>query len=170
MTKTGPPSPLNGSTSFRRGTFYTYKTELVELQWKQQAFDDEDLKADMATKQCARNYTNFENAATDRNSKQGERKEFVKNVRYTLKEYHKVLLADSMLASLPPPSKRVLCAFRIEFFNESLGSKSFPTLGGHSAGLYDNLDDLVTLRAPEDQDQLTSFVQEHLGILFPVSE
>ncbi|KAF2822691.1 hypothetical protein CC86DRAFT_300463 [Ophiobolus disseminans] len=144
------------------------QSELAELQWKQQAFDEEDLKADMATKQCARNYINFERAATQQsNAKQKERKELVKEIRRTLKEYRKALLFESTLASLPPPSKRVLRAFRTEFLNESLGSGSFPTLGGHSTGLYDDIDDLVALRMPESQDRLTTFVQEHLGVLFP---
>lgn len=144
------------------------QSELAELQWKQQAFDEEDLKADMATKQCARNYADFENAATQhQNSRQKERKELVKKIRCTLKEYRKALLLESTLISLPPPSKKVLRAFRTEFFNQSLGSKSFPTLGGHSASLYDDINDLVALRVQENQDRLTSFAQDHLACLFP---
>jgi len=148
------------------------QSELSELQAKQRAFDEHDANADLATKQCARNYSEFETAAGQgRNSKQKERMRTVNRIRYTLKEYRKALLFESTLASLPPPSKRVLRAFRTEFFNEgSDGSKGFPTLGGHSADLWDDIDDLVALRVQEDQDRLTRFAQDHLGCLFPVSK
>lgn len=147
------------------------QSELAELQGKQQTFDEEDLSAAMETKQCARNYADFERAAAhDGNTKQKERMELMLQIRQTMKEYREALFLGTTLASQPRPSKRVLRGFRTEFYNEWPDkSKSFPSLGGRSAGLYDDVDDLVALKAQENQDRLTTFAQEHLGFLFPVS-
>lgn len=147
------------------------QSELAGLQWKQQMFDQEDLRADMDTKQCARNWEDFKRAsAQESNKRQKERMELVQQIRRTLKEYREALLFESTLASIPPPSERILHAFRLGFFNGSFNNaKSFPTLGGHSAGLYDDINDLVALKVPENQDRLTTFAQERLCGLFPVS-
>lgn len=74
---------------------------------------------------------------------------------------------ESHLASLPRPTKRTLEAFRYQFFNRSSGAE-FPTLGANSATLFDDADDLVALRAEQDRDRLTAFVQDHLAWVFQV--
>jgi hypothetical protein len=64
----------------------------------------------------------------------------------------------------------VLRAFRKEFHNSDVeGGEPFPTLGGNSAGIYDDRDDLVGLRVLDESDRLTTFVDEHLAFVFPVS-
>jgi hypothetical protein len=144
------------------------QSELAELDTKQRKFDQEDLIADMPTKQCARHFAKFQEEAQANNAKQIERWELVKQIRETLKDYREALLFESTLATLPRPSKGVLRAFQAEFYNQTQGKgEPFPTLGGHSAGLYDDIDDLVALRVQEDQDRLTTFAQEHLAFLFP---
>jgi hypothetical protein len=185
----GYPSLANFIASDRDRTTLIYKrfdelaarnllylqSELAELQAKQCAFDHEDLTAgqDTAgqdTKQCARNFANFRKAAEANEQKQKERWEVMKKTRETLKEYREALLFESTLATLPSPTKGVLRAFQKEYYNE--GEKDcepFPTLGGSSAGIYDDIDDLVALQVQDDQDRLTSFAQEHLAFLFPVS-
>ncbi|KAF2269358.1 hypothetical protein CC78DRAFT_612345 [Lojkania enalia] len=146
-----------------------YQSELAELESKLRAFDQHDLNADMETKQCARTWEHFRKAAAqEHNIIQKERMELMQRIRRTMKEYREALLFENKLASIPTPSNRILHAFRLEFFNGKSGdSKSFPTLGGCSAGLYDNIDDLVGLCVPENPDRLTSFAQDHLGCLFP---
>ena len=146
------------------------QSELAELQAKQHAFDQADLKADLGTKQCARNFGDFQKAVQTNVAKQKERWELVKQIRETLKEYREALLFESTLATLPRPSKKVLKAFRTEFNNEGNGTDSaFPTLGGNSRELYNDIDDLVALRVQDDQDRMTTFAQEYLAFLFPVS-
>jgi hypothetical protein len=148
------------------------QSELAELHSKQRAFDQEDLISDMQTKQCARNFTAFEKAAlqSNNNTKQKERWELATLIRKTLKEYREALLFESTLAALPPPSKGTLHAFRQVYYNQADGKDgSFPTLGGSSADLYDDIDDLVALRVRETSDRLTNFAHERLGFLFPVS-
>jgi hypothetical protein len=144
------------------------QSELAELQAKQRAFDQYDLKADLETKQCARNFADFQRAMQADETKQKDRWKLMKDIRETLKEYREALLFESTLATLPRPSKGVLRAFQTEFYNQTGGKgEPFPTLGGHSAGIYDDIDDLVALRVQEDQDRLTTFAQEHLAFLFP---
>ncbi|KAF2828506.1 hypothetical protein CC86DRAFT_437849 [Ophiobolus disseminans] len=145
------------------------QSELAELQSKQRAFDQEDLVADMHTKQCARNYTDFKKAAlVNGGAKQEARWKLAKQVRETLKEYREALLFESTLAALPPPSKGTFRAFKEVYYNQTDGKgEPFPTLGGHSAALYDDIDDLVALRVRETSDRLTNFAHEHLGFFFP---
>lgn len=148
------------------------QSELAELNCKQREFDQEDVVADMHTKQCARNFIDFQNAASPANGdmKQKERWKLTRQVRETLKEYREALLFESTLANLPSPSKGTLRAFQDVYYNQAGDmSERFPTLGGHSAGLYDDIEDLVSLRVRETSDRLTNFVHERLGCLFPVS-
>lgn len=180
----GYPSLANFIASDRDRTTLIYKrydelaarnllylqSELAELQARQRRVDNADLSADMPTKQCARNYTDFQQAVQANDARQKERWELTKQIRKTLKEYREALLFESTLATLPRPSKGVLKAFRMEFNNEGDSKgKPFPTLGGNSAEIYDDVEDLVALRVQDDQDRLTTFAQEHLAFFFPVS-
>ncbi|KAI4959092.1 hypothetical protein J4E86_002813 [Alternaria arbusti] len=146
------------------------QSELAELQARQFVLDQADLHANLETKQCARNFADFQKATEINDVDQEERWKLMKDIRETLKEYREALLFESTLATLPRPPKGVLRAFQMEFYNQSDGKgEPFPTLGGHSAGIYDDIDDLVALRVQDDQDRLTTFAQEHLAFLFPVS-
>lgn len=142
------------------------QSELAELQARQDKLDQQELSGDLQSKQCSRNWADFCTAAASE-ARQMERMELAQNIRVTLKEYRKALLFESTLATLPPPTKRTLEAFRWHFFNgDPTGPDSFPTLGGHSCDLFDDADDLMALRMAEDQDRLTAFVQNHLAFLF----
>ncbi|CAO2647995.1 Nn.00g089170.m01.CDS01 [Neocucurbitaria sp. VM-36] len=146
------------------------QSELAELHSEQRAFDQEDLISDLDTKQCARSFADFKKAASQagNNTKQEERWQLMSRIRQAMKEYREALLFESTLASLPRPSKTVLGAFQQTFYHEGDdNAEPFPTLGGHSAGLYDDIDDLVALSVQEAPDRLTNFAQEHLGFLFP---
>ena len=146
------------------------QSELAELQARQFVLDQADLHANLETKQCARNFADFQKATEINDVDQEERWKLMKDIRETLKEYREALLFESTLATLPRPPKGVLRAFQMEFYNQSDGKgEPFPTLGGHSAGIYDDIDDLVALRVQDDQDRLTTLAQEHLAFLFPVS-
>ncbi|KAH6860512.1 hypothetical protein B0T12DRAFT_454589 [Alternaria alternata] len=178
----GFPSLAHFITSDRDRTTLLYKrfdelaarnllylqSELAELQAKQRAFDQHDLTANLETKQCARNFANFQKAVRGKDALQEERWQLMRDIREKLKEYREALLFESTLAALPRPPKGVFRAFRSVFYNESYGkSEAFPTLGGNSDELYDDIDDLVALRVNDDQDRLTIFAQKHLAFLFP---
>ncbi|KAJ4355439.1 uncharacterized protein N0V89_003455 [Didymosphaeria variabile] len=179
----GFPSLASFIASDRDRTTFVYKrfdelaarnllylqSELAELQSKQRGFDDDDLVADLATKQCARNYAEFMRAAKDAgNERQKERKALMLEIRQTMKDYREALMFESTMATMPAPSKSVLRAFQEEYYNRHDGdNEPFPTLGGSSAGVYDEIDDLVALRVLESPDRLTHFAHEHLAFLFP---
>lgn len=147
------------------------QSELAELYAKQRRLDLEDVSATLKAKQCARNFADFEKAAGDGgDAKQKEKKDLMLQIRSTLKEYRESLIFESTLATLPNPSKRVLRAFQNEFHNRLDGKgQPFPTLGGSSADVYDDVDDLVALRVEDSKDRLTRFAQAYLAFLFPVN-
>lgn len=79
------------------------------------------------------------------------------------------MIFESTLATIPPPDRKTLKAFRINFFHgRPEESKDWPMLGGHSSDLYDDPDDLVVLHTAEPPDRLTMFVQDYFGFLFKV--
>ena len=78
------------------------------------------------------------------------------------------LLFESTLASLRPPDRKTLKAFRVEFFHGRTPELEFPTLGGKASSIYDDADDLIALHDSTELDRLTVFVRDHFGYLFPV--
>ena len=50
--------------------------------------------------------------------------------------------------------------------NVSANNEEYPTLGGCSATLYDNRDDIVALARPPEEDRLTRFLRNHCPLLF----
>lgn len=182
----GYPSLANFIASDRGRTTFIYKrfdelaarnllylqSELAELEATQRKYDQEDLLADLATKQCARNFADFQEAAmnTSKDTRQKDRMRLMRQIRGTLREYREAMMFESTLASLPLPSKGIWSAFRAVYKNETDGrGKPFPTLGGTSENLYEDIDDLVALRAVDGPDKLTKFAQEQLAFIFPVS-
>jgi hypothetical protein len=146
------------------------QSELAELQHPQRSFDQEDLSSNLTTdnKKCARNFLDFSLAAEAQDQEQKERWDLMLRIRGLLKEHREALLFESTLATMLPPSKRVLRAFQEEYYNQHDGdNEPFPTLGGHSAGLYDDIEDLVALKVVDDSDRLTNFAQAHLAFMFP---
>lgn len=181
----GFPSLANFIASDRDRTTFIYRqfdelaarnllylqSELAELQTEQRKYDEEDAHTDLDTKQCARNYAEFEKQSVKGgNANQMKRRELMLRVRQTMKGYREVLIFESTLATLPASSKGVLRAFQGEFYNKtSTKGELLPTLGGSSANMYDDRDDLVALRVQDSPDRLSTFAQEHLAFLFPVS-
>lgn len=79
------------------------------------------------------------------------------------------MLFESTLAVIPPPDRKTLKAFRINFYHgRPEESKDWPMLGGSSSDIYEDPDDLVVLRTTEPPDRLTMFAQDYLGFLFKV--
>ncbi|OAL49312.1 hypothetical protein IQ07DRAFT_622405 [Pyrenochaeta sp. DS3sAY3a] len=147
------------------------QSELAELQAQQRAFDKEDLKAekDLGRQQCARNFASFEQAALSTQNSDATQKarwDLMIKIRATLKEYREALQSEVSMIAHPPPSKSVYRAFKNEVFVKSENGL-IPVLGGNSAGLYDDVDELMALRVQENPDRLSTFVQENLGFLFP---
>jgi hypothetical protein len=78
------------------------------------------------------------------------------------------IVMESTVLSLKPPSSRVLKTFQNVFNNVGSDEEEFPVLGGDNADTY-NENDLIMLKAPTDEDRLTSFLRNYFPQLFIVS-
>ncbi|KAF2452824.1 hypothetical protein BDY21DRAFT_404801 [Lineolata rhizophorae] len=147
-----------------------FQSELAELQAQQDEYDKQDFfergtdSNGLVAKQCARNWEDFK-VHSKSDNRQQERMELAMRIRKAMKDYREAILFEVELSKLPKPSKKTLEAFRSRYYN-GLEDESFPTLGGHSSGLYDDIDDLSALKVEEHQDRLTTFARNHMGFLF----
>ncbi|KAI8944993.1 hypothetical protein F4801DRAFT_569960 [Xylaria longipes] len=133
--------------------------ELAELQAELEAFDAEDSQ-DIESKKAGRNLKEFKKRSP-------RRIQLVQEIREQMKEYREALLAESHIAALPHPDKRTFKAFRGELFKWDRGlGRSLCIIGGQSKLLYDNIEELVSLRGLEQQDKLSQFVEDYLGYFF----
>ncbi|KAH7088777.1 hypothetical protein FB567DRAFT_619589 [Paraphoma chrysanthemicola] len=141
------------------------QSRLAALQVDLDVFDREEEHGGLDAKQYSRNWESF-SAVAETDPRQKQKKALLDEIGRTLADYREALIYESQLASLPPPTKRTLEAFRYHFFNQDSGSP-FPTLGGSSATLFEDQDDLVALRE-EDRDRLTAVIQDHCSSFFKI--
>ena len=80
------------------------------------------------------------------------------------------LVLQSALLSLKRPQTRTLEAFRNVFHNVDESGSGYPTLGGLSATIYNDPDDLMALRTTDEEDRLTSFLRHSFPLLFVVKK
>ena len=76
------------------------------------------------------------------------------------------------LLNTTPPSNNTIRALRNWFFDNTAGTKGgdkTPHLWGASETLFDDPHDLIALRVPADQDQLSHFIQSSLSVFFQTS-
>ncbi|RTE84831.1 hypothetical protein BHE90_000608 [Fusarium euwallaceae] len=173
----GFPSLANFIASDRDGTSTIFKrfnrlaarnllllqSELAELEAKLDEYDGQDQQSGAEALQSLRNWEDYK----ARNEEDSDRIKLLGKIRETLKEYREAMIFESTLATIPPPDRKTLKAFRINFFHgRPEESKDWPMLGGHSSSLYDDPDDLVVLHTAEPPDRLTMFVQDYFGFLF----
>ena len=78
-------------------------------------------------------------------------------------------MMESTLISLQPPFSRTLEACRNVFDNVNGPEGSFPALGGQSAKILDDPNDLMALRTLHEEDRLTRFLRHFLPEFFTVS-
>ena len=75
-------------------------------------------------------------------------------------------MLDSAILSLRRPTKQSYNAFRNHFMNVGANREEYPTLGGSSATLYDNRDDLIAVARPPEEDRLSRFLRNYCPLLF----
>ncbi len=78
-------------------------------------------------------------------------------------------MLESALLPLKKPQTRTLEAIRNVFNNLDKSGHGYPTLGGRSAGILNDSNDLVALRTRDEEDRLTSFLRYCFPLLFVVS-
>ena len=77
---------------------------------------------------------------------------------------------ETTMLSIRPPRERTLQAFRNVFNNIKYnGDQGYPMLGGRSAHILDDPDDLVALYQSQEEDRLTSFLRYMFPVFFIVS-
>ncbi|KAL2038991.1 hypothetical protein N7G274_008331 [Stereocaulon virgatum] len=143
------------------------QSELVELEARQDELDAEDRNRTTGEKASTRDWEILKSKAREANNvNEKERMELVLEIRGKIKEYREAILLESTLISLQPPQPRILEAFRHVFHNTNAAGETFPTLGGRSASILDDGDDLVALRSPPEEDRLTGFLRNYFPVLF----
>ena len=78
-------------------------------------------------------------------------------------------MLESALLGLKKPQSRTLEAFRNVFNNVDQFGGGYPTLGGRSAEILNDANDLVALQIRDEEDRLTSFLRHSFPLLFVVS-
>ncbi|MCJ1460132.1 hypothetical protein MMC28_010511 [Mycoblastus sanguinarius] len=123
------------------------QSELVELEARQDELDAEDLRATTAeAKHGARNWQKLTERASEANNvREKERLRIVTEISRKLREYREALILESTLLSLKSPQTRTLEAFRNVFHNVNSSGGGYPTLGGHSARILDDANDLTKI-------------------------
>ncbi|MCJ1236228.1 hypothetical protein MMC14_004206 [Varicellaria rhodocarpa] len=146
------------------------QSELVELEARCDRYDAEDAEdfgRPTDEKETASNWVKFkEKAAETGNIREKNRMETALEIRAKLKEYREAIVLESALISLKPPASRILEAYRNVFHNVASSGGGYPTLGGRSSEILDNVDDLMSLHKPLEEDRLTKWLRYYLPILF----
>lgn len=79
------------------------------------------------------------------------------------------IILESTILSFRRPSQQTHKAFYNTFHNVEDGEETFPLLGGTSATVYDDRDDIMAIARPVEEDWLTVFLRKKCPILFMVS-
>lgn len=170
------------------------QSELVELEARQDALDAEDLRTTLEDKKSVRNWQTLKSRAIEPgNTREKERLSVSEEIRRKIKEYSRIsyvpfheadsftrsatgsqvieesLMLESALLTLKKPQTRTLTAFRNIFNNLDESGYGYPTLGGRSANILNDANDLVALRTRDEEDRLTSFLRYSVPLLFVVS-
>ena len=72
---------------------------------------------------------------------------------------------ESTMLSLRRPAKQTFDAF-LDNFHSNNPETPYSILGGHSASLYDEREDLAALHRPVEEDRLTMLLRNYLPFLF----
>ncbi|KAK5217409.1 hypothetical protein LTR72_009526 [Exophiala xenobiotica] len=154
------------------------QSEMAELEALQARYDKED--AEEASKEgsgwstirsCGKDWNAFEREANSPTPSTRDhfkkRMELVLTIRSKLKEYREALLMESAILSLRRPSRQAHDAFIRTFWNERDGQRIEPALIGRSENLYDQREELLTLKRGHE-DRLTYFLRRYCSRLFRI--
>lgn len=158
-----------------------FQSELLMLEQRIEELDQEVQKSkSLDMKEAARTWEVLVKQNEQGDSKAQESIKLLAELRTKLKEYRRhqtprysdllltvtdeSLLLQSRIAKLDRPQQRVIDSFRIWFDGgpqNTVGEKPKPVLGGQAKYVLDNKQDLTCLKAPQDTDFLSRFLQRH---------
>jgi hypothetical protein len=149
-----------------------YQAELAELEDLQDKFDEQDrIEKDEISQECQRDCNELKKRAREGRTREKARLELAMEIKDNVEKYHAALAAHQILLNSHPPSRSTTAAMRRWFHNtnERTGKSGVSQLWGVSEKIYDDINDLVALHAPSDQDLLFKYIQNNFGILFTTS-
>jgi hypothetical protein len=161
------------------------QSELAELKARQDELDQEDIRGNLDDKRRAKDWKVLRDRADSGDINARERLDLIHNIRSKLKEYSmseksvpveeltnsclgEALIMESTMLSLRSPAKQTFDAFLDDFNNYGNSKTPYSTLGGRSASLYDEREDLVALRRPAE-DRLTIVLRKYFPFLFMIN-
>ncbi|KAI0021091.1 hypothetical protein F4780DRAFT_298916 [Xylariomycetidae sp. FL0641] len=154
------------------------EAEIAELEALLDRYDNEDLQRryDHKVMNSHADWAHFEQLAgaktnTDEytNPDQAKRMALCLKIRGKLKEYHGALRLHQELLNSRPPAETTVRLMKRWFHGEDTPHKT-PQLWGESSKRFDDAHDLVALRVPEDQDQLSRSIMKYFGFLFKAQQ
>jgi hypothetical protein len=149
-----------------------YQGELAELEDIQDKFDEQDrVEKDEISIECQRDWSELKKRALEGRARENARVELVMEIRNNVEKYHAALVAHQVLLNSYSPSRSTTAAMRKWFYNtsEKTDKTGVSQLWEASEKIYDDIDDLVALNVPPDQNLLSKYVQNNFGLLFTTS-
>ncbi|RYP34338.1 hypothetical protein DL767_004332 [Monosporascus sp. MG133] len=144
------------------------EAEIAELEARQAEYDyeDRDRPNHPRVQESRSNWKTFEELANGaKQPNEVERMELAMTIRGKLREYHEALAAHQFLLNLERPAETTVRGMR-DWFEARNTRFGRPQLWGRSEDRFRDVDDLVALRVPANQDRLSLFVLNNFGAFF----
>ncbi|RYO90235.1 hypothetical protein DL764_008472 [Monosporascus ibericus] len=144
------------------------EAEIAELEGRQAEYDyeDRDRPNHPRVQESRSDWKTFEELANGaKQPNEVERMELAMTIRGKLREYHEALAAHQFLLNLERPAETTVKGMR-DWFEARNTRFGRPQLWGRSEDRFRDVDDLVALRVPANQDRLSLFVLNNFGVFF----
>ncbi|RYP79976.1 hypothetical protein DL769_002682 [Monosporascus sp. CRB-8-3] len=144
------------------------EAEIAELEARQEEYDyeDRDRPNHSRVQESRSDWKTFEELVNGtKQPNEVERMELAMTIRGKLREYHDALAAHQFLLNLERPAETTIRGMR-DWFEARNTRFGRPQLWGRSEDRFRDVDDLVALRVPANQDRLSLFVLNNFGAFF----
>ncbi|OQV07876.1 hypothetical protein CLAIMM_12235 [Cladophialophora immunda] len=146
------------------------QSELLEIEKRLEELDIAHIQAPLNVKADLRDWKGMSvkhDVDQPSRSQIQERIDLVLRLRYMIREYQEMLVLGYKLRAIERPPRRTLEAIRKCFNNAaSTLTPGIPALDGRNTTIFDDANDLVSLRVVTDDDRLTRFLQNTFPVLF----
>ncbi|KAK9790475.1 putative DUF6594 domain-containing protein [Seiridium cardinale] len=148
------------------------EAEIAELEALQDKYDEEDrLRGDRLSGESRSKWSTFEKQASEKdnngimvNPAEAKRMELAMVIRDKLEKYYDALARHHALLNLEKPAHTTVQRMRKWFLGEAENNQ--PQLWGRSQKRFEDVNDLVALKVPANQDRLSLFILNYFGGLF----
>ncbi|KAI1269871.1 hypothetical protein F5Y18DRAFT_112264 [Xylariaceae sp. FL1019] len=148
------------------------EAEIAELEAIQDKYDEEDrLRGDRLSGESRSKWSTFERQANELdaggrfvNPGEAKRMKLFKIINDKLEKYYDALARQQALLNLEKPAHTTVQRMRKWFLGEEENKQ--PQLWGRSQKRFEDVNDLVALKVPANQDRLSLFVLNYFGGFF----